>query len=143
MWPHWQAMRHRAAMCLLCHMLYKPRHSNSQHGPSRSSLSCSFKIFTSSACVSHVFRQSFINPFLIITIILPSTGILKCMKPRSACWECCCIIWTGLRPTSAVWSLLPPTGKKTWTRPCSAGHLLCFLPILTSVCCYVVGLQLL
>lgn len=35
--PHWQAMRHRTATCLLCCMLYKPKHSNSQHGPSCSS----------------------------------------------------------------------------------------------------------
>ena len=43
MQPHWQAMRHRTATCLLCCMLYEPRHSNSQHGPSRSTLSCSSK----------------------------------------------------------------------------------------------------
>ena len=43
MQPHWQAMRLRAATCLLCRMLYRPRPSNSQHGPSRSSLSCSSK----------------------------------------------------------------------------------------------------
>ncbi len=48
---------------------------------------------------------------------------LKCMKLQGDCWECYCGTWMGLRPTSAAWSLLQPTGRKTWTLRSSAGLL--------------------
>ena len=75
---------------------------------------------------THIATKPFPH-FIASQLISAGVGILAgtqgCMKLHGGYWECCCATWMALKPTSAVLSLLPPTGKRTWTLPCSAGAL--------------------